>query len=174
MPEFIPKLRVAVRIALPGVEPTHGFLSLAPQAEFHDGPETVLERLNTRDRVIPFQRQKDSAVILVSRLELEWVAVGRGVDDDWISPPTFAVTREERVRIRFRSGEEVEGLLRMELPELLNRASDFLNQTDDFFALSTREGVRLVNKNAVVDTRVFESSPLPVGHTDADPDLESL
>lgn len=172
MPEFIPKLRVAVRIAQPGQEPTAGFFSLAPQAEFHEGPETVLERLNVRDRVIPFQRHSDSAMILLSRLELEWVAIGPSVNEDWICPPTFAITREERVRVRFKSGEEIEGLLRMELPELVNRASDFLNGQDDFFALVTSDGVRLVNKLAVLDTRVFESSPLPVGHVDED--LEAL
>jgi hypothetical protein len=170
--EFIPKLRVSVRVAQPGLSPTEGYFSLAPHAEFHSGPETVLERLNTRDRVVPFQRHADSATMLLSRHELEWVAIGPGVNEEWICPPTFAVTREERVRVRMRSGEEIEGLLRMELPELVNRASDFLNGPDDFFALVTADGVRLVNKHAVLDTRVYESSPLPVGHVDSD--LEAL
>jgi hypothetical protein len=166
--EYIPKLRVAVRIAQPHHEPTSGFLSLAPRAEFHDGPETLLERLNTRDRMIPFTRQADNAVVLISRLELEWVAVAPGVSEDWICPPTFAVTREERVLVRFRSGEQVDGLLRMELPEMVNRASDFLNGPEDFFALVTADGVRLVNKHAVLDTRVYESSPLPIARLDED------
>jgi len=170
--EFIPKLRIAVRIAQPGREPTTGFFSLAPQAQFHEGPETLLERLNTPDRVLPFQRHADNAVVLISRLELEWVATGPGVNEDWICPPTFAVTREERVRVRFKSGDEIEGLLRMELPELVNRASDFLNGSEDFFALVTTDGVRLVNKHAVLDTRVYESSPLPIGNLDTD--LEAL
>ena len=85
-----------------------------------------------------------------------------GFDPEWVCPPTYSVTREERVSVRFRSGLELEGLLRMELPEMLNRASDFLNGPEDFFALMTADGVVLVNKRAVFDTRVYESSPLPL------------
>jgi hypothetical protein len=161
--EYIQKLRITVRISQPGQEPVQGFLSLAPQAEFHHGPETLLERLNARDRVIPFQRYEDGAVFLVSRLDLEWVAAGRIVDHDLVCPRTYRVTREERVHVRLKSGPEFDGLIQMELPENFNRASDFLNGPDDFFPLVTENGVLLVNKLAVLDTRLFESSPLPVG-----------
>lgn len=163
MPEYIPKLRAAVRICQPGQEPVVGFLSLAPQAEFHAGPETLLERLNLRDRVIPFQRLEDDAMLMVSRLDLEWVAATSSVAPELVCPATYVITREERVRLRFKSGEEIEGLLQMELPENFNRASDFLNGSEDFFALVTKDGVRLVNKLAMLDLRVYESSPLPVG-----------
>jgi hypothetical protein len=165
MPEYIPKLRAAVRIGQPGHEPVLGFIALAPQAEFHAGPETLIERLNHRDRVIPFQRLEDDAMLMLTRLDLEWVAASPSVAPELICPPTYLVTREERVRVRFKSGEELEGLIQMELPENFNRASDFLNGPDDYFALVTVDGVRLVNKLAVLDTRVYESSPLPVeGH----------
>ncbi|HYM81972.1 MAG TPA: hypothetical protein VEY91_11270 [Candidatus Limnocylindria bacterium] len=151
MPEYVPKLRTAVRLGQPAQEPVLGFLSLAQQAEFHSGPETILERLNAPDRVIPFHRHEDGAMLLVSRLDLEWVAPGRGVDPEWVCPPTYLVTREERVSVRFRSGLELEGLLRIEQPEMVNRASDFLNGPEDFFALMTADGVVLINKRAVLD-----------------------
>jgi hypothetical protein len=51
----------------------------------------------------------------------------------------------------------------MELPETLNRASDFLNGEEDFFPLVTKQGIVLLNKHRVLYTRVYESSPLPLG-----------
>jgi len=51
----------------------------------------------------------------------------------------------------------------MELPGDLNRASDFLNAADDFFALVSGAETYLLNKSCVSSTLVFQSSPLPVG-----------
>jgi len=162
MPEYVEKIRVAVKLCMLGQEPIGGQLSLAPSARFHPGPETLLERLNTPDRVVPFHRAEDGAVLLVSRMDIDWVMPGKGVDADLVCPRTYIVTREEHVRVAFQSGEEIDGLLRMELPEMLNRASDFLNGADDFFPVATKKGVYLANKLRVSSTRVFESSPAPL------------
>jgi hypothetical protein len=162
MPEFVQKRRAMVRLAQYGVEPMLGFVMLSPQAEFHAGPETVLERLNTRDRVIPFEPAEDGPTLLLSRLEIEWVLPAPSVPADLVRPPTFHVTREERAEVRFTHGGSLTGLLQMELPEMYNRASDFLNGPDDFFPLTTEDGVYLVNKLRVRDTALFEASPLPV------------
>lgn len=170
MPEYVHKFRAAVVVCQVGQEQMEGSLSLAPQAEFHHGPETLLERLNTRDRILPFHRREDGAVLLLSRLELEWVAAGRGVERDLVCPPTYLVTREERVLVRFTSGHEIEGLLQMELPETLNRASDFLNGEEDFFPLVTPQGISILNKHRVLYARVYESSPRPV-HSGGDADV---
>ncbi len=162
MPKHIEKLRVAVRLWLPHEPPMDGTLALGPQAEFHAGPETLLERLNTHDRVVPFQRERDAAILLVQRLEIELVEPGRGVPEKLVWPPAWQVTREERVHVRLCSGRELSGRILIELPEDLNRASDFLNAAGDYFALVCTDGVRLVNKQRVSSTRVFEQSPRPV------------
>src|SRR5258706_7252560 len=166
MPEYIPKLRAAVVLCQVGQEQMEGLLSLSPQAEFHHGPETILERLNTHDRILPFHRREDGAVLLLTRLELEWVAAGRGVGPELVRPRTYKVTREERVQVRFTSCNEMVRLLQMELPEMLNRASDFLNGDEDFYPLVTDHGVVLINKHRVLHARVYESSPLPVATSD--------
>ena len=166
MAEYIPKLRVAAVVSQAGQPPVEGSLSLSPQAQFHLGPETLLERLNTRDRILPFQRRGDGAVLLITRMEVEWVAAGPAVERDLICPRGYRVTREEKVQMRFASGEDLEGLLQMELPETLNRASDFLNSEEDFFPLVTKRGIVLINKHRVLHTRVFESSPMPVAPGD--------
>jgi hypothetical protein len=78
-----------------------------------------------------------------------------------IVPPAFRITHEERVRVRFMSGRLLEGTLRFELPDELNRVSDFLNAEEDFFALHLPHGIALVNKRRVSHTRLYEQSPKP-------------
>jgi hypothetical protein len=160
--KYIRKLRVVAWVSEPGEPPVEGHFLLNPQAEFHAGPATLLERLNSGDRVIPFQRCEDEAVLLLNRLEIEWVQPGPNVDPSLVCPSNYLVTREERVRVRLKSGDALVGLLRMELPEWFNRASDFLNGPEHFFPLVTEKGVVLVNKLCMLSTRLFEPSPEPV------------
>ena len=162
MARYVEKVQVAVRVSLPGEEPMDGWLSLSPQAQFHDGPETLLELLNSGARVIPLVRSQGQPVLLLTRLSLDWVMPAPDVPPERIGPRTWRVTLEERVEVRFVDGRRVEGLVRMELPEDLNRASDFLNGPDDFFALQTPFASLLVNKASVRETLVFQSSPRPV------------
>jgi len=63
--------------------------------------------------------------------------------------------------VRFQGGAEVEGLLELELPETLNRTTDFLNGAADFSPLLRRDGILLVNKHRVVETRLYDRSPRP-------------
>ena len=59
---FIEKIKVPVQLAMLGETPAAGFLSLAPQAEWREGPETLLDRLNAHTRVVPFHRDRKSVV----------------------------------------------------------------------------------------------------------------
>jgi hypothetical protein len=160
--EYIHKLHAAAWISEQGEEAIEGFFALTPQAQFHNGPETLLERLNSPDRVIPFQRREDDGVLLLNRLEIEWVLPAPTMPQELVCPANYRVTREERVRLRLKSGETMIGLLRMELPEWFNRASDFLNSPEHFFPLVTEQGIMLVNKLCVLSTRLYEASPEPV------------
>src|SRR2546427_162691 len=127
MPEYIEKLRVTVRVSRPGEPVMDGICSLSPHSQFHSGPETLLELLNSPVAMLPFQRLSDDALLLLSRLDLQWLMGGPGVAPELFRPRSFRFTREERVCVRLRDGEELEGLLQMELPETINRASDYLN-----------------------------------------------
>ena len=158
---YVQKRMAGVRVAVVGRAPVDLVLMLSPQAALHSGPETILERLNSSDRVIPFGRPEDDATLLVSRADIEWVLAGRGLSPELVCPPTYRVTREERVVASFRGGAQLAGLLRMELPPDVNRASDFLNLADDWFPLVVDNGIVLVNKLQLVETRLFEVSPQP-------------
>lgn len=162
MPEFVAKVRTLVSYARPGEAPVFGVISLGISARLHDGPETILERLNAGERVIPFESPDGGTVMLVTRQDLLWVAPRPGTDPKLVGPGTFLVTRQEGVRVRLDGGETLEGVLQMELPEGFNRVSDFLNGPEDFFPLATPDGAYLVNKNRVREVQLFRASPRPL------------
>lgn len=163
MARYVHKLQASVLLSRPDEEALEGYLSLSPRAESHDGPETLLDLLNSSARFIPFVPADGGPVLLLARLQLDWIMPGPEVPADVVRPSTYLVTREERVGLRFTDGRRIEGLIQMELPEELNRASDFLNGPGDFFPLLTDFGILLLNKATVRETEVFESSPAPAG-----------
>ena len=162
MAQYIHKLRAAVRLSMPGQDPLDGELALAPVSPIGSGPETILELLNSPHHVIPLMLGSDDGVLLVNRLNINWVMAGHGVDSELVGPRTFLVTREETVHVTLADGAAIDGLIQMELPADKNRVSDFLNAPEEFFALRTRLGIVMVNKTHVRDIRVTQPSPKPV------------
>lgn len=161
MSRYVEKLRVPVRLALSGCEPVEGHLSLSPRAELHDGPESLLERLNAPTRVVPFHREGDGEVLLVVRSRIEWVMAGPNVAAPLVRRPLYQHTREEHVRVRLAGGSVHEGVLAIEMPHEFNRVSDFLNEADDFFPLQTDGGTLLVSKACLLEVRVREAGAVP-------------
>ena len=162
MPEYIEKLRVTVRVSRPGEPPVEGVLSLLPASPFHGGPETLLELLGPSSGFIPFERVSDDTVLLISRTDIQWVMADLRVAPELVRPRTFRYTREERVHVRLRGGEELDGVIQMELPESINRTSDYLNGPERFFPLTTRQGVFLIQKTEVREVLLSNSSPSPL------------
>lgn len=161
MTSYVEKIRVPVRVSQGGMPPIEGYLSCGPQAQFHAGPETLLERLNEPSRVIPFQRAEDERTILLNRADIDWIAADAAVAPSLVCPPTYQVTHQESVDLRLIGGASLEGQVQIELPEHLNRASDFLNGPEDFFPLLTPFGVLLVNKQRVSSYELHSASPGP-------------
>ena len=157
MPEYVAKNRASVRVCLPGQDPIDGRIALSPLSRTRQGSETILELLNTPQRVIPFELPH--TVLLITRLSIDWVLAAKGVEADLVCPRTYVVSREESVEVTFNDGRSIGGMIQMELPEGMNRASDFLNCPDDFFPLRTRLGVAIVNKASIRETRVHAPSP---------------
>jgi len=168
MPEYVEKLRVNVRISRAGQPVVEGLVSLSPHSAVRPGPETLLELLDPATGFLPFERSADDAVVLLSRQDIQWVMAGPEVEGDLVRPQPFRYTREERVRVTLRSGEDLDGVVHMELPEYLNRISDYLNGPERYFPLRTRSGTFLIHKAAVREILLHEGSPLPVGE-DVDP-----
>jgi hypothetical protein len=160
MPRYVEKIRVPVRLARLGAPPEPGTMALAPHAELHAGPETLMERLNTPTHVVPFQLPGSDVVLLVMRQHIEWVDADEGVEPRLVRPETYRATSQEQVRVRMAGGESFEGVLAIEMPDETNRPSDYLNGEDLFFPLRMPNGTRLVNKLRVVDVLVHGPAAL--------------
>jgi len=153
----IEKRHTPVRVCPQGGEPVDGSMCLGPRAEFHDGPETMLELLNSAKRVVPFIPDQGDVLLLTLR-NIAWVLAGPGVDPATVIPPTYIVTREERVELCFADGRVMDGTIQMEVTEDFTRVSDFLNGEMRFFPVKTRVGLMLVNKYRVSVTRLLDSA----------------
>ena len=152
--QVIQKLRAPVRLSQPGETPMDGHLCLTPEVDGEQRPETILELLNSPRRVIPFLRDADDSVVLLTRLNVDWVVVGNQVPMDWVMPRRSPAMREQGVRLHFLDGGMMEGHVRWPSPGADIRLSDFLNDPADFYPLVTRLGILMVNKNRVRETRV--------------------
>lgn len=161
MAEYVGKLRVPVRLQLPGAEALEGFLSVAPRSALYEGPETLYELLNSPQRVLPFILASDESVLLVMREHVEWVEAGENADPVLVSPRPYLVTREELVAVEWLDGTQLQGRIPMELPNDINRASDYMNSDDDYFPLVMESGTMLVNKLQLRAVRIFSASPRP-------------
>jgi hypothetical protein len=162
MPQYVEKIRVPVRLRAAGMDDLRGEVALAARAALRDGPETLLELLNSPLRVIPFLREDDEDVVLVARTAIGWVAADPSLEPSWIMPPAYQLTREERVEVIFLDGTRRQGIIPMELPQHLNRASDFMNGSDEFFPLNTTDATVIVNKQRVAGVRLYQGSPKPL------------
>ena len=158
MTEYVEKHRASVRVCLPGQDPIDGHIALSHVSRSRQGSETILELLNMPQRVVPIM-MPEFQTLLVTRLNIDWVLAGTGVDPDLVCPRSYIVSREESVQVTFNDGRIIDGMIQMELPDDMNRASDFLNCSDDFFPLRTRLGIVIVNKARIRDTRVHSPSP---------------
>lgn len=150
----VQKLRVPVRLCLAGTAAVSGNLFVASCSESREGPESVLDRLNSAVRVLPFERAGDGAMLMVVRARVDWVLAAPEVPPFLVQPPHFLPTREERVRVRTHDGGAFDGVLAFEMPHERNRVSDFLNAGEDFFPLGTPQGTVLLRKDAVLDVEL--------------------
>jgi hypothetical protein len=146
------KYRMPVQMSIAGGPAIAGWVSLSRHSEFRSGPQTLLERLNERVRVVPVVEHE--VTNLVTRALIEWAEPAPGVETALVGPGAYAVTREEHARVRLRSGEVLEGVIEMEMPQGYNRTSDFINGESDFFALRSGQRTLLVNKQRVRDVRL--------------------
>ncbi len=149
----IQMVRVPVRIAQAGGPARDG--SLALRFEIEPGrPQTLIELLNQPRLMLPFFEADDS-VALLNRLTLEWVAASPGFEAHRILPPHRSITRRQQVELRFASGPPLAGTIQWEASKEHLRVSDVLNGPDEFFALLSDTGVRIVNRQRVFEARLI-------------------
>jgi hypothetical protein len=155
------KIRVLVRLALRHEGPVSGAMFVSSHGGRASHPQSVWELLEEFGPFLPFEKSPDGTTVLVSRRNIDWVQVEGEASFDLFHPPPRGLVREELVQVRFQDGGIMVGLMVLDIPDAGKRASDFVNGPGSFFPLVTPEGRFLVNKKAVLDITVFETSPVP-------------
>jgi hypothetical protein len=153
MQPLIDRVRVPVRVALAGDAVREGWLALRSEAE-PGRPETLVELLNGGRHVLPFIEPGES-VVLLTRLNLEWVATAPGVEANLVSPSHRSITRKQKVELHFMEGATIAGTIQWEAARQHLRVSDVLNGPGDFFPVLTESDVLIVNRLRVRETRLI-------------------
>lgn len=130
-----------VGLHLAGREPVRAVLFLHSHGPH--GQEGMLERLNGPESFLPFRW--DDRIHLVARSSILYLENRETPSENPDLPDRLAAPL--RLGLRLRNGTPLSGEVQVLLPTLRNRLSDFLNQKERFFALSSKEGVVVVNKD---------------------------
>ncbi len=159
---YVEKIRVPARVSQPSLGPRDGWFLLFPRMGSARRPETLIELLDSSRVVVPFIQAEDSTVLLLTRPNIDWVIVGRGVERRLIYPPEYRITTEQRVDLRLIDESHVHAVVRWDSHEGTVRLSDHLNSSSGFIVATTGFGLLLVNKLRVRETRLAESTARPV------------
>lgn len=167
---YVQKIRVPARVSQPSMDPRDGWFLLYPAVGNSDRPETLLELLNSARTVIPFIQAENATVLLLTRVNIDWIVVGREVDSGLVFPPSYRVTVEQHVDLRLIDESKVRAVLQWNAARGVDRLSDYLNSSESFIPARTGFGTLLMNKLRVRETLVAESTPRPlVAKADASP-----
>jgi hypothetical protein len=160
----IHKLRVAVHLSQPRVDPRHGWMLLFPNIGETGRAETLLELLNSNRLVVPFLEQADSSVVLLVRENIDWVAIGTDVPDEMVFPPDRKSMQSERVEISFIEDRRIEATIRWGDAACAVRLSDFLDSRDPFVVVEAGFGRLIVNKRRIREIRILNSGKSSSSH----------
>lgn len=131
-----------------------GSLFLHLTAESHDGPETVLDRLNTPDRFLVLSVADDSPVVLLNKAQIIRVDVPSEAGPPEAAAPAMNV---EQVRVRLINGEQLDGIIRVDGPEGQHRLSGLLNAQPAFLPLQGPARLHLLQKRFI--SRIIPREP---------------
>ena len=76
---------------------------------------------------------------------IAWVTPSPGVEAGLVGPRPIVCPHEEQVCVSLRSGGTLSGIIDIEMSSALDRTSDFIAGSDDFFLLRTTDGPHLVH-----------------------------
>jgi len=155
MTEYVEKVQVPVRLSQPVLQPRDGHFLLFPARGSERRSESLLELLNSRRAFIPFIVAADAAVLLVTRRNIDWVAVGPSVIPSLILPLGFEPNRSQLAELRFADDTHVEATVEWYATDDGARLSDYLNSCDEFVASRTRLGTVIWNKHRIHEIRVL-------------------
>jgi hypothetical protein len=154
--QYVEKIRLRARLSQPNLDPRDGWFLLFPQHGKERRTESLLEHLNSERHVIPFILSDDNAVLLLTRTNIDWVAVSSTVDRALIQPDV-SWNKRQRVELRFLDERRVEADVEWHAQNASGRLSDFLNSCSTFVLSKTGFGTLIWNRRRVREVRVLTS-----------------
>jgi CheY-like chemotaxis protein/Zn ribbon nucleic-acid-binding protein len=125
-----------------------GALFLHLNAETHEGPETVLDRLNDPNLFLTLSVAGDSPVVFLNKIQL----VRADLPPEAHPLETSELLEHasvERIRVQLINGEQLTGTVVIEGPAGRRRLSDFLNTHPAFLPLQGSEHLHLLHKRFI-------------------------
>ena len=140
----IPVTEQAVTVALLGTDPEEHYVYLQQASPRRDGPETMIEYLNSARRFFPMLC--GGVPKMVNRDQILWVRSPKELD-----PGALEVTIIERLTIlELTDGSRLEGVVPIDRPREQSRISDVLNDPREAFLRIDGEGeTYYVNKGFI-------------------------
>ncbi len=152
---YLHKLSVPARLSQPLLAPRDGNFLLFPHQGTEARPESLLELLNSRRSVIPFILAGDKTVLLLTRVNIDWVALSPSVDPALVLPAKLERNHGQRVELRFIDESRVEAVVEWYAEAGGDRLSDYLNICDTFVASRTGFGTLIWNRQRIRETRIL-------------------
>lgn len=149
----IEKSRIPVIVTLAHGEELAGDMFAQGYAALHYGPERPTDILNDPREYFPLALS-DSETLLISKNSVREVNALSSSRDDWRLLPAW---RQQRLEVRMTDGAVCSGTVDLAVPGESPRLIDYLNKMpDQFLAVLTSEGTRLVNRRFIVSVRPLD------------------
>jgi len=118
----------------------------------HAGQETPLDMLNRAEGWFPFRPKGNGAgVLLVAKARTVFLTVPLTEPED---AARLSAAKQARLEVTLADGTQLNGRATLELPQHHSRVLDYLNAAaEPFFAITTDDGVHLVNRAHVLYAR---------------------
>ena len=118
----------------------------------HAGQETPLDMLNRAEGFFPFRPKGNGAgVLLVAKARTVSLTVPLAEAED---KARLSAAKRARLEVTLADGSQLLGWATLELPQHHSRVLDYLNAVaEPFFAITTGDGVHLVNRAHVLYAR---------------------
>ncbi len=125
-----------------------GRFVLADHAQYHFGPENLLDVLNNSGKqFVPFAQDNEAAVVLIQKSQIAGLQPGRADCGDWPQTQNDDPQCWQPAKINF-AGFSLEGRAHTgDLQPNRRRLADLVNHGNTFFVFDTDEGPWIINKN---------------------------
>lgn len=146
MSPWVNTVRTRVEVMVTGRRTLRGDVHLSPFAQNHSGPESVIDLLNRPEQFFAMTLDGEQPIMVAK----EQVLVFRLPPHAPITDPAReSAARKIELSVELDDGSAFEGAVLIELPPDRLRLLDFLNFTPTFFALSSPDAVRVINRKHV-------------------------